>query len=193
MKKRTLYIMAGLALAVTIVNAAAFIYYPLNVELNVQKPPVYFGLGSNGNGADLWGNVINVTITDANTSLAVQVHPTYQLNYYKNISVIKNQDPNNAYYIMFNVTDAIIDTNVTSAELIITNASSVVLATIDLKQTGLQPATGWIEIDPNETFTVSLEVIITPGTTVTYNTTPTLDDGVAGVRLVYSPQSAETP
>ncbi len=192
MNRKSLYLMAGIALALALVNAAVFVYYPMNIGLTPQKPPVYFDLGSNANQKDLWGNTISVSLSEANTNLAIDVNPTYQLNYYKNITVIKNQDSGNAYYILFDVTDAITDTNVTSALLIISDSSGTPIATIDLKTTGIQPS-GWITIGSGDTLTVSLKITITPDSGVTYDTNPTLADGSAIVKLIYSPQNSETP
>ncbi len=192
MNRKSLYLMAGLALALALVNAAVFVYYPVSIGLSPQKPPVYFDLGSNANQKDLWGNTISVSLSQANTNLAIQVNPTYQVNYYKNITVIKSQDTSNTYYILFDVTDAIDDTNVTTAELIVSDSSGTPIATIDLKSTGVQPSS-WITVNPGETLTVSLEITITPDSGVTYSTSPSLADGSATVKLIYSPQNTESP
>ena len=192
MNRKSLYLMAGLALALALVNAAVFVYYPMSIGLSPQKPPVYFDLGSNANQKDLWGNTITVSLSEANTNLAVQVNPTYQDNYYKNITVIKSQDTSNTYYILFDVTDAITDTNVTTAELIVSDSSGAPIATIDLKSTGVQPSS-WITVNPGETLTISLELTITPDSGVTYSTSPSLADGSATVKLIYSPQNSESP
>ncbi|MEB3846097.1 MAG: hypothetical protein GSR83_03510 [Desulfurococcales archaeon] len=192
MNRKSLYLMAGLALALALVNAAVFVYYPMSIGLSPQKPPVYFDLGSNANQKDLWGNTISVSLSEANTNLAVQVNPTYQDNYYKNITVIKSQDTSNTYYILFDVTDAITDTNVTTAELIVSDSSGAPIATIDLKSTGVQPSS-WITVNPGETLTISLELTITPDSGVTYSTSPSLADGSATVKLIYSPQNSESP
>jgi len=194
LNRKSLYLMAGLALALALVNAAVFVYYPMSIGLSPQKPPVYFDLGSNANQKDLWGNTITVSLSEANTNLAVQVNPTYQDNYYKNITVIKNQDtnPDDVYYILFNVTDTISDTNVTTAELIVSDSSGTPIATIDLKTNGVQPSS-WITVNPGETLTVSLKITITPDSGVTYSTSPSLADGSAIVKLIYSPQNSESP
>jgi len=192
LNRKSLYLMAGLALALALVNAAVFVYYPMSIGLSPQKPPVYFDLGSNANQKDLWGNTISVSLSEANTNLAVQVNPTYQVNYYKNITVIKSQDTSNTYYILFDVTDAITDTNVTTAELIVSDSSGAPIATIDLKSTGVQPSS-WITVNPGETLTISLELTITPDSGVTYSTSPSLADGSATVKLIYSPQNSESP
>ncbi len=192
LNRKSLYLMAGLALALALVNAAVFVYYPMSIGLSPQKPPVYFDLGSNANQKDLWGNTISVSLSEANTNLAVQVNPTYQVNYYKNITVIKSQDTSNTYYILFDVTDAITDTNVTTAELIVSDSSGAPIATIDLKSTGVQPSS-WITVNPGETLTISLELTITPDSGVTYSTSPSLADGSAIVKLIYSPQNSESP
>jgi hypothetical protein len=192
LNRRSLYIMAGLALALALVNAAVFVYYPMNITVSPQKPPVYFDYGSNANQNDLMGNTISVAISEASTSLSIQVHPTYQVNYYKNITVIKSQDTANAYYILFDITDPISDSNVDSANLIISDSSGTPIATIDLKNTGTQP-TSWITVNPGDTLTVSLNITITPSSGATYDTSPSLGDGSATVKLVYSPQNSESP
>jgi hypothetical protein len=190
--------MAGLALALALVNAAVFVYYPMNITVSPQKPPVYFDYGSNANQNDLMGNTISVAISQASTSLSIQVHPTYQVNYYKNITVIKSQDTSNAYYVLFDVTDPINDTSVTSAYLIISDSSGTPIATINLTETGIQPLNAshkpvWITVSSGDTLTVSLNITITPGSEATYDTNPSLKDGSATVKLVYSPQNSEYP
>lgn len=194
LNRRSLYLMAGIAVALALVNAAVFVYFPMNIGLSPQNPPIYFDLGSNAGGSDLWGNTISVSTSQANTILNIQVHPTYQTNYYKNIATIKRQDTTHAYYVLFKVTDAISDTNVTSAYLIITNSTTgEEIARVDLTNTmGVQPSS-WISISSSDTLNVSLEITISPSNGVTYNTSPHLEDGSATVQLIFSPQGNEMP
>ena len=79
------------ALSITI--AGVLTYYPVTAQLAPVSPPVTFKLGSNANQPDLQSpNTIGVSIGANKTSLSLTVHPTYQTVYYKNISLIANND-----------------------------------------------------------------------------------------------------
>ncbi len=51
--KRKLIALLAIATLVSIVNASVFVYYPINMTINPQQPPVVFVAGGNANGDDL--------------------------------------------------------------------------------------------------------------------------------------------
>jgi hypothetical protein len=147
--KRKLIALLAIATLISIVNASVFVYYPINLTISPQEPPVVFSAGSNANvdGNDLWGETITVYIKDGvdtneGTSLTIEVHPTLQRNYYYDIAKIKNKDTN-TYYIKFRVTSRTNDDNVNVAYLIINNTNTQHI--IDLKSDGVQPS-NWITL-----------------------------------------------
>jgi len=130
-----------LAVAVSVVNAAVFVYYPISITAEWKKPPVRFDTGSNAGKADL-SDTITVTPGDDGASVAIIVHPSRrQTTYYKNITLIINDDNKN-YYYGFNVTQAFNPSGpIEEAVLIVrqlTGGDPIV--TVDLKSTGPQ---GW--------------------------------------------------
>ncbi len=104
--KRDIFIAAvavALALAISIAYANVFVYMPIEVKLEPVAPPVYFEYGSNAGKPDIGsGNNIIVSLGPSKESLAVTIHPTYEVSYYKNISIIVNTD-NKVYYLSFKV------------------------------------------------------------------------------------------
>jgi hypothetical protein len=95
-----------LALAATIILSIAFssvfVYYPIIATIQpVTDTPVKLGYGSNAGRPDL-SNTISVTIGSNNATATITIHPTYQVSYYRNITIIKNTD-SKAYKVMLNV------------------------------------------------------------------------------------------
>jgi len=137
MKK--LYLLAILALALAVVNAAVFVYYPMSLNLEPSKPAVYFVPGSNANQPDVMygaGNTIAVTVDSAGAQATMTVHPTYQRTYYKEVLNITNQDTQ-AYDVWLIIDDAInVGGNLTSARLYAKDASGNTVKPVDLSQTG---------------------------------------------------------
>ena len=178
--RRKLIVLLAIATLVSIVNASVFVYYPINLTISPQEPPVVFVQGSNTNGTDLRGNTITVVIGAYNTSLSIEVHPTLQRNYYYNISNINNNDNSNAYYIKFRVISPITDNRVSAAYLIINGDYS---NKIDLKQTGLQPST-WFTLGAGSKLRVDLYLVLTgyADSSITVE-----------VDLIYSTTTTETP
>ncbi|MGC8910427.1 MAG: hypothetical protein ACP5O5_07615, partial [Fervidicoccaceae archaeon] len=172
------------------VFASVFVYYPVSFAATPTAPPVIFAEGSNAGGKDLYGtNTIGVTVSQANTSLSITVHPTYQTTYYKNITLIKNQDSSNAYYIAFRVNTAATDTNLQSAQLIIKDSSGNTKATIDLMTTS---TSNWIDIPANSQYTVDLNITYTAGASSTYSSAPG-SGFIASLQLIYSTQNEPAP
>lgn len=187
MKATPLFVLLAISLAATAVFASVFVYYPATVTATPTAPPVIFAEGSNANKIDLKGNTISVSITNANTSLAVTVHPTYQTTYYKNITLIKNLD-SNAYYIAVRVNTPASDTNLQSAKLIIRDSTSGDLKEIDLMKSG---TSSWISLSAGSSFTVDLSITYAAGASSDYKTPPG-SGFTANIQLIYSPTNTET-
>ncbi len=192
--RRAKWLLAILVVAtsIAIVNASVFVFYPINVSLQGQAPPIVFSTGKNANQADLWGNTIGVTLDSTNTTLTLTLHPTWRTNLYKNISLIVNLDTTRTYYIKFNVTSPFTNAKITSAILYIKNlAGTTTYGTVNLLTSGLQP-NSWISISNNPSkLRLDLIVIYTPANTDTPNSAAPNDS--CTIQLVYSPQNAENP
>jgi hypothetical protein len=101
-KQKSVGLLIALA-ALTATLASVFAYYPVTATLAPTSPPVYFAAGTNANQNDIGsGNTITVTIGSNGASLSFTVHPTYQTCYWKNITIIKNDD-SKAYNIYLKV------------------------------------------------------------------------------------------
>jgi len=175
--KRKLIALLAIATLISIVNASVFVYYPINLTISPQNPPVVFLTGSNSNKRDLWGETITVSTGDG-TSLTINVHPTLQKNYYYDIARIKNNDDTHTYYIKFRVTNPITDSRVDKAYLIINGDYN-----IDLKNGEVQPSS-WIELSNSDEFRVDLYIVLNSvgSSSIT-----------VGVDLIISTTNAESP
>jgi flagellar basal body-associated protein FliL len=92
-----------MAVVTSIAFASVFVYYPISVQVSAVGTPVKIGYGSNSNKPDLGSdNTIQVNVGEGNASLSIKIHPTYQVSYYKNISIITNTDTK-AYNICIRV------------------------------------------------------------------------------------------
>jgi hypothetical protein len=101
--ERRLLALVSLAVFASIVFASVFVYYPASITVSPVSPPVVFAAGSNANQPDLLGtNTISVNIGQNGASLSVTLHPTYQVTYYKNITIIYNTD-SKTYYVYLRV------------------------------------------------------------------------------------------
>lgn len=84
-----------------------FSYYPAQVSVAPTSPPVYFAPGGNAGSPDLGsGNTITLTLGTNGSSGSITIHPTYQVTYYKNVTVIVNSDTK-AYNVYIRVTSPI--------------------------------------------------------------------------------------
>jgi len=153
--KRKLIALLAIATLISIVNASVFVYYPINLTISPQNPPVEFLEGSNSNGRDLWDKTITVSTSDG-TSLTIKVHPTLQRNYYYDIARIINNDDSNTYYIKFRVTTPITDDRVDEAYLIINGDYN---NKIDLESGEVQPS-DWITLSNSDEFRVDLYIVL---------------------------------
>jgi len=191
---KRLYILVALAVALAIANASVFVYYTGTINISTVPPPIIFAEGSNARQPDLAGNTIEVTISNANTTLSITVHPTYQTNYYKDLVRIVNQDTR-AYNVYINVTDPLsvggsVGGNLTSATLIVKDATTgTTITTIDLTTTGTIPIG---QLSRGSQWRVDLQLVLNNVGTGTYNQAPKITDASATIQLIYSP-STETP
>ena len=107
MKRRNLLSLALAlltAIALSIAFAAVFSYYPVSITISPVSPPVYFEEGENANQDDLGANnTIAVNVGSSSTSVSITIHPTYQVTYYKNVTLIVNSDTSKAYNISLRV------------------------------------------------------------------------------------------
>jgi hypothetical protein len=101
-KQKSVGLLIALA-ALSATLASVFAYYPVTATLSPTSPPVYFAAGTNAGQDDIGsGNTISVAIGSNGASLSFTVHPTYQTCYWKNITIIKNDD-SKAYNIYLRV------------------------------------------------------------------------------------------
>ena len=191
---RRLIILLVAALALAVVNAAAFAYYDVSLSLAPTAPPVYFAEGDNANEPDLGGggtpytsNVIEVAIGDASTSLSITVHPTYRRVYYHNVSLIINQD-GKAYNLWLRVETPLDEGKIQSATLYVKDSSGTTQLTVNLKATG---TTGPAQIPAGGKWYVDVEIQI-DATGGSYDTPPFASDS-ASLELIYSPSSESPP
>ncbi len=183
--KKKLIALLAIATLISTVNASVFVYYPINITITPQQPPVIFVGGNNANQTDLRGQKINVYISNYNTSLSIGVHPTLQRNYYYDIARIKNNDISNTYYIKFRVTNYIDDDRVTKAYLIISDPGTQYQKIVDLMDENLQP-NEWISLGASGELRVDLYIVLSG-----YDGSSSIS---VGVDLIYSATSTtETP
>jgi len=169
------------------------VYYGVSITAQGQIPPVVFAPGKSANGKDLWNFTIEVSMDSTNTSLTITVHPTYRTHLYRNITLIVNRDSTNIYYLAFNVTKAfdINNTKITQAKLLIKTLAGALIATINLKETGVQ---GWyITLPANGKLRIDLFLVIAPGSNDDFDDPPFTEAISAELQLIYSPQNAESP
>jgi len=197
-----------IAVVISIAFASVFVYYPMAVTLQPAQPPVYFETGSNAGAYDLGGsgtpytsNIISVSIGSNATYLTITVHPTYQVTYYKNVSIVYNND-GKSYKVCFRVNTPLSNLppnskvylyiysqgGVRSLSGYPTPTPSGYLAQIDLTSTGTTPCVG--TLGSNKFYEMDLYIYIPEGYNVgmTSGTTYT-----ANLLLIYTPQTSETP
>jgi hypothetical protein len=164
-----------------IAYSGVFVHYPVSVSTSPVSPPVIFLPGSNANAQDIRGNnIIEVAISPQNTSLSITVHPTFQNNYYRNVSLIANIDIK-AYNVTIRVTTPLSGYPPGSmARLLIFDSPSDgnQLASVDLLGTG---DTFISQISAGGIWRIDLFIVI-PEPTLPQNST-------AKLLLIYSPTS----
>jgi len=189
--KELLVLTILLAIAVSLVNAAVFVYYPIDISAKWQNIEVYFTTGysgTNAGGADLGSQNIIIVRLDGNnppatgTSAYIEVHPCrMQTTYYHDIMRIANNG-SQAYYIGFIVNEAFSNDYISVAELIIKDTRGSTVGTVDLKST----RTTWIpwQLSSSSQFVVDLKFTISSSSS---------GSASASISLVYSPQNTESP
>ncbi len=173
-----------IAAVASVAFASVFVYYPSYSFAYYQEPPVVWSAGTNTNETDL-GNQKILVLTGPNaTELNITVHPTYEYTYYKNITIIQNNDASNGYYIAIRIVTAANITNAASAafvKMILYNDTSKEV--IDLDSTGTTP---WYYIPSGSHVNVDLEYYLPSGVTLPKVVT-------FQVYLIYSPTNSEAP
>ena len=190
-----------IAVVISISFASVFVYYPMAVTLQPVQPPVYFEKGSNADADDLGSNKISVLIGSNGTLLTITVHPTYQVTYYKNVSIVYNNDAK-SYKVCFKVNTPLSNLpSGSTAYLYIyskggtrslsgypTPTPSSYLAQIDLITTGTTCASS--TLGSTEFFEIDLYIYIPEGYDVGMISGKTY---TANLLLIYTPQTSETP
>jgi len=166
--------------------ASIFTYNPLTTNISPVAPPIIFKYGGNTGKADLRGTTITANIGNANTSLTLTLHPTYQKVYYKDIAKINNTD-SNAYYIMLKVTNPLTNSKIVSAKLYLYEGTTKKLE-VNLLATG---STSWVLINGKAEWRIDVEIEISE-TGGSYDTPPFTSDS-ATLNLIYSTQNVESP
>jgi len=188
--ERKLIALLAVAALVSIVNASVFVYYPITVILQPTQPPIIFLPGNNAGGQDLYGNRIGVLIGDASTSLTITVHPTYQTNYYKNLTVIRNTDTTNSYYVAIRVNTHFNNSKITEAKLRIyylNGATEIEITKVDLLTTGTTSWLGPLSADGKWFVDINITISESGGSP---DSAPFTSDS-ASLQLIYSPQNVE--
>ncbi|MEM1643955.1 MAG: hypothetical protein QXS70_06110 [Desulfurococcaceae archaeon] len=110
MNKRAVLLPTLVLMVSAVALAAVFAYYPLTLQVVPTSPGVVFEPGSNAGQPDIGeGNTITVTIGANKTSASIEIHPTYQENYYKDVLWINNTDDNamNVYIVFTSVSNTL--------------------------------------------------------------------------------------
>jgi hypothetical protein len=184
------------AIALSIAFAAVFSYYPVSITISPVSPPVYFEEGENANQDDLGaGNTIAVTVGSSSTSVSITIHPTYQVTYYKNVTLIVNSDTSKAYNISLRVaTAASLPSGASAVVYVYSKGASRSLSgypkptpsgyvkSVDLTSTG----TTWIGyLSGGSAYEIDIYVYIPEGTSPSSTT--------AELLLIASPSSESPP
>ncbi|RLE91935.1 MAG: hypothetical protein DRN04_11615 [Thermoprotei archaeon] len=170
-------------LALLLVNAAVFTYYPVAVTVTGVQP-VVFAAGSNAGKPDLGdGNTIVVTLGANGTSASITVHPTYQTTYYKDVLRLQNQDSEKSYYVAIRVNDPAELEGASTATLRIYDSTGTLIDTVDLTTTG---TTDWIAVlNAEDYLRFDLKFYIEEETSLPSSET-------IGFEVIYSPQNVES-
>jgi len=179
--KISLIIVATLALL--LVNAAVFAYYPVAVTVTGVQP-VVFVAGDNAEEPDLGdGNTIVVTLGANGASASITVHPTYQTTYYKDVLRLQNQDSEKSYHVAIRVNDPADLGGASTATLRIYDSTGTPVATVDLATTG---TSDWIALlKAGDYLRFDLKFYIEEGTSLPGSKT-------IGFEVIYSPQNVES-
>jgi hypothetical protein len=194
-KQKSVGLLIALA-ALTATLASVFAYYPVTATLSPTNPPVYFDLGTNAGQYDIGSsNTITVTKDSNGASLSFTVHPTYQTCYWKNITIIKNDD-SKAYNIYLRVVTPVSGISGATVRIYVYNKgatrslsgsspapqSGYYVGYVDLTTTGTTPIG---QLNGGSTFEIDVYTYIPEGSTLPSSAS-------AQLLLIYTP-SGETP
>jgi len=200
-QKRTLATLAALAITLAVVNASVFVYYDLDVSIIGTTAEVRFATGDNANHPDLAGQTITITLEGTyKTKATIEIHPTNEKTYYRNVLVIENYGVGHIYHGWIKVNTPVSSQGITSAKLYIKNSPSDTpddaIAEIDLTSKTLQgdgfqiPAATSSGSPPTITpGKLYIDIVIE----INRNVDAGAVSGTAQLELIYSPQYSETP
>ncbi|MEM1541909.1 MAG: hypothetical protein QW101_02920 [Ignisphaera sp.] len=175
-----------LILAVSIVTASLFAYYPLDITVVPQQPEVRFVTGSNAGKPDIGGNTIIVNIGTSGASASIEIHPTYQETYYKDILGIVNNDNDAMHiYVIFYTYDNSLP--VGNRVKMFVYSGATIVKELDITTPTLNTAQYIGQLPIGGSWQIDLYVYIPEGTSITGRSYS------ASARLVYTPSSGEAP
>ena len=191
-KQKSVGLLIALA-ALTATLASVFAYYPVTATLAPTSPPVYFATGTNAGQNDIGSsNTISVAIGSNSASLSFTVHPTYQTCYWKNITIIKNDD-SKAYNIYLRVVTPVSGISGATVRIYVYNKG----ATRSLSGSPPAPQSGYVGyVDLTTTGTTFIGSLSSNSfyEIDVYTYIPTLPSSAsAELLLIYTPSSSETP
>ncbi|MEM0371738.1 MAG: hypothetical protein QXD67_03720 [Ignisphaera sp.] len=175
-----------LILALSVVTASLFAYYPLNIAVVPQQPGVRFEAGSNAGKPDIGSNTITVNIGSNSTSASIEIHPTYQETYYKDILRIVNND-NEAMHIYVIFYNYVNNLPTGSRVKMFVYSGATMVKELDITTPTLNTAVDIGQLSVGGSWQIDLYVYIPEGTSITGRSYS------ASARLVYTPSSGETP
>lgn len=185
-------------LTVSITYASVFVYYPISVQLQPTPNPIYFAMGSNAGKQDISGT-IGASPGPNGSSLSITIHPTYQLTYYKNLSVIVNGG-SSTYYLYLRIQTPVSGLPSGSKAYLCLFQAGVqrqlnnqwppaptnAQLCADLTSTGLVNQGNPLQLNAGGKLEVDIYTYIPEGTQLPSSAT-------ASVQLIYTPQGSETP
>lgn len=170
--------------------ASVFVYYPLTVTIAPSTPGVVFQKGSNAGESDIGTEkTITVSITDNGTSASVEIHPTYQKNYYKDVLRIVNNDDNAMnVYLIFRSRSGGLPSNLSTVVLLLVYEGTTKKANTNIVSQELNTPVQIGTINKGGEWQIDFYVYI-PGT----STITTGQSYTVTMDLVYTPSTTETP
>lgn len=165
--------------------ASVFVYYPLTITAQPTEPGVVFQEGSNAGEPDIGTNTITVEIGDDGASAEVEIHPTYQDNYYKDVLRIYNGDDDSMnVFIIFDSVSNSLPTGSVVKMFVYRDTTRVIELDITNPSTGSPTRIG--SLGEEDTWQIDFYVKIPEGESISGA------EYKATARLVYTP-SSETP
>ncbi len=172
----------AIAAVASVAFASVFVIYPGSILAVPQAPPIVWAAGSNSNQSDIGGQSISVTVGVNSTQLSITVHPTYEYTYYKNVTIIKNNDATHGYYVAIRVVNPANVSSIAGASVLMNISNSTSYEIISLTSTGTYY---WYYLPAGGHLNVDLQYYIPPGVKLPSEITLT-------IQLIYSPTNSET-